>query len=183
MSPASPEHPAADSPASSRSPFPSLALTALIVAVFSLGIGVSALRRAGQLEARLQALEQPKHFPLGEAMGYLQRYAEKLYFAGQAQNWELADFYLHEVTETSDDIIGANIADEGVEVSKLMATILPPAEKGLQEAVAAKDSGRFRTRYAALVAACNACHQDTKHGFMKITIPERPSVTNQSFAP
>jgi len=61
--------------------------------------------------------------------------------------------------------------------------LLPPAEQGLQEAVQAQDPELFQTRYGALIDACNACHQEAKHGFMKITIPDRPSVTNQSFTP
>jgi len=156
---------------------------AMILAAVALWGAVAASRRVFRLEERVKALEQPKPYPLGEAMGYLQRYVEKLYFAGQAHNWELADFYAHEVGETVEDIMSAKVVDEGVEVSKLMTTMLPPAEQDLQEAVQARDPALFQTRYGALVDACNACHQEAKHGFMKITIPERPSVTNQSFAP
>lgn len=158
-------------------------ILAVVLAGIALWSAVATSHRADRLEARLATLEQPKPYPLGEQMGYLQRYAEKLYFAGQAQNWELADFYANEVAETADDIVGAQVVKGGVEVSKLMATVLPPAERAVDEAVLAKDPAAFQTRYGALVNACNACHQDAKHGFMKITIPERPSVTNQSFAP
>ena len=156
---------------------------AMILAAVALWGAVAASRRVFRLEERVKALEQPKPYPLGEAMGYLQRYVEKLYFAGQAQNWELADFYAHEVGETAEDIMSAKVVAEGVEVSKLMTTMLPPAEQGVQEAMQARDPALFQTRYEALVDTCNACHQEAKHGFMKITIPERPSVTNQSFAP
>ena len=143
--------------------------------------GVS--RRVFRLEERVKALEQPKPYPLGEQMGYLQRYVEKLYFAGQAQNWDLADFDAHEVDETVEDIVAAKVVKDGVEVSTLMSTMLPPAEQGLQEALQNRDQELFQTRYGALVDTCNACHQEAKHGFMKITVPDRPSVTNQSFAP
>ena len=156
---------------------------AMILAAIALWGAVASSRRVFRLEERVKALEQPKPYPLGEQMGYLQRYVEKLYFAGQAQNWELADFYAREVDETVEDIMSAKVVKEGVEVSKLMTTMLPPAEQGLQEAVQARDPALFQTRYEALVDTCNACHQEAKHGFMKITIPDRPSVTNQSFAP
>jgi len=160
-----------------------LEILTLVLAGVALCSAVATSHRAGRLEARVALLEQPKLYPLGEQMGYLQRYVEKLYFAGQARNWELADFYAGEVGETADDIVGARVVKEGVEVSKLMAAILPPAERAVEDAVLAKDPPSFRTSYAALVNACNACHQAAKHGFMKITIPERPSVTNQSFGP
>jgi hypothetical protein len=156
---------------------------AMILAAIALWGAVASSRRVFRLEERVKALEQPKPYPLGEQMGYLQRYVEKLYFAGQAKNWELADFYAREVDETVVDIMSAKVVKEGVEVSKLMTTMLPPVEQGLQEALQNRDQELFQTRYGALVDACNACHQEAKHGFMKITIPDRPSVTNQSFAP
>jgi hypothetical protein len=156
---------------------------AMIFALIALWGAVASSRHVFLLEERVKALEQPKPYPLGEQMGYLQRYVEKLYFAGQAKNWDLADFYAHEVDETAEDIMAAKVVKEGVEVSKLMTTMLPPAEQGLQEAVQARDPELFQARYGALVDSCNACHQEAKHGFMKITIPDRPSVTNQSFAP
>jgi hypothetical protein len=160
-----------------------LEILTLVLAGVALWSAVATSHRADRLEARVALFEQPKPYPLGEQMGYLQRYVEKLYFAGQARNWELADFYAGEVGETEDDIMGARVVKDGVEVSKLMATVLPPAERAVEDAVRAKDAPAFQTRYEALVNACNACHLDAKHGFMKITIPERPSVTNQSFSP
>jgi hypothetical protein len=160
-----------------------LEILTLVVAGIALWSAVATSHRADRLEARVAVLELPKPYPLGEQMGYLQRYVEKLYFAGQARNWELADFYAGEVGETAEDIAGARVVKDGVEVSKLIATLLPPAEHAVEEAVLAKDPASFQTRYAALVDACNACHQEAKHGFMKITVPDRPSVTNQSFAP
>ena len=156
---------------------------AMILAAIALWGAVASSRRVFRLEERVKVLEQPRPYPLGEQMGYLQRYVEKLYFAGQAKNWDLADFYVHEVDETAEDIMSAKVVKEGVAVSKLMTTLLPPAEQGLQEAVQAQDPELFQTRYGALIDACNACHQEAKHGFMKITIPDRPSVTNQSFTP
>lgn len=155
----------------------------MVVAGVALLSSVGTSRRAARLEARLKILEQPKPYPLGEQMGCLQRYVEKLYFSGHAGNWPLADFYAGEVGETAADIVAAKVVKDGVEASQLMSSFLPPATKGIQEAVQAKDPELFQTRYVAFINACNGCHVAAKHGFMKITIPERPSVTNQSFAP
>jgi len=160
-----------------------LLMLALCIALGSLAAAGAALRLAVRLEARVLALERPRPYPLGEQMGYLQRYVEKLYFAGRAQNWPLADFYVHEVEETADDIAAAKVTSEGVEVSRLLAGMLPPVVQSAAQAVQAKDPALFQTRYAVLVNTCNACHQEARHGFIKITVPERPSVTNQSFGP
>ena len=41
---------------------------------------------------------------LGEFMSGIQVHHEKLWFAGTAQNWRLADFEIHEIMEAVDDI-------------------------------------------------------------------------------
>ena len=41
---------------------------------------------------------------LGEFMSGIQVHHEKLWFAGNAQNWQLADFEIHEIMEAVDDI-------------------------------------------------------------------------------
>ena len=41
---------------------------------------------------------------LGEFMSSIQVHHEKLWFAGTAQNWRLADFEIHEMMEAVDDI-------------------------------------------------------------------------------
>ena len=116
-------------------------------------------------------------------MGNMQRFVEKLYFAGQASNWELADFYVHEIEEAMEGIIAANVIDEGVPVSSFMKTMLPSAVMSMEEAVKARDTRQFMTRYDGLVSSCNACHLSTKHGFVKIVIPKQPTYQNQSFGP
>lgn len=40
----------------------------------------------------------------GDFMGTIQLHHNKLWFAGQNQNWELADFEIHEIIEAIDDI-------------------------------------------------------------------------------
>ena len=88
----------------------SLVLVAILTIAGLWGV-VAVSWRVVRLEEHIKVLERAKPYPLGEQMGYLQRYVEKLYFAGQAQNWELADFYAHELGETTNDIIAAKIKE------------------------------------------------------------------------
>ncbi len=125
--------------------------------------------RVRALEATVNA---PKDFPLGETMGYLQRYAEKIWLAGTDGNWDLADYYSGELGETADDVIQAHLTKEGVDVSKTMAIMLPPALSSVADAVKARNPALFRERYQALVGTCNACHQAAKHPFIQIAVPK-----------
>ncbi len=126
----------------------------------------------------------PKSYPLGEMMGYMQRYTDKLWFAGSAGNWELARFYHDEIAETAEDIATAHVVDEGIEVSRQLGQMLPPVLGQLDQAIAARDPALLNVRYRQLVETCNACHAATRHGFIQVAVPAGPPAHwNQRFAP
>jgi hypothetical protein len=125
-----------------------------------------------------------KPYPVGEMMGYLQRYTDKLWYAGDAGNWELAKFYHDEIAETAADIAAAHVVNDGIEVSQQVGELLPPMLAKIDQVIAAKDAAQFRPRYNELVATCNDCHAATKHTFIQIALPSGPSAHwNQRFAP
>lgn len=158
----------------------------IVLLVASLGANAFLWARVDRLEKAVpsEKAESPADYPLGENMGYLQRYADKLWYAGTAGNWELAKFYHGEIEETADDIVHAHVTKEGVDVSKLLGATLPSVLEPLGQAVAARDAGQFRARYEAMVTACNTCHGAAKHGFIQVAVPSgQPSYWNQRFAP
>src|SRR5580693_10153968 len=57
--------------------------------------------RIDSLQAKLAASYKPG---LGEFMSNIQVHHDKLWFAGQNQNWKLADFEINEIKESLDDI-------------------------------------------------------------------------------
>src|SRR5690348_2384 len=61
-----------------------------------------------ELSARLDSLEKKlaeSYKPgFGELMSNIQAHHAKLWFAGKEQNWKLAEFEVHEITESLDDI-------------------------------------------------------------------------------
>jgi len=152
----------------------------LVVGVLALLLALFTLFSGGKTDgvAKAEIIEE-----LAPAMGDMQRFAEKLYFAGQAGNWPLADFYLHEIEETVEKVIKSNIVDEGVPVSSFMKTMFPPSVEGIKGPVKARDAAQFAARYEGLISSCNACHQATQHGFVKITVPRQPTYENQDFRP
>jgi len=161
--------------------------TVLIVLLLVCSLAANAVlwRRVSDLDHRLATATAPKPYPLGEMMGYMQRYADKLWFAANAGNWDLARFYRAEIAETADDIAAARAStDDGIEVSHRLATQLPPALRDLDAAVASRDPARFRPAYENTLKTCNACHQETQHGFIQVAVPSGPPTHwNQRFAP
>lgn len=158
---------------------PSLLATAgLLVAAIALITALEAKKAASP-----KVLVDPEDFELGAAMGNMQRFAEKLHFAGQAGNWALADFYLHEIDEITEAIIKAKVVDEGVAVGESMKAMLPPSIASVREAIQSRDAAQFASRYEGLLTSCNACHANTKHAFVKIVVPNKPTYQNQDFSP
>ncbi len=123
---------------------------------------------------------EEEEYPLAEKMSYYQRYAQKLGLAGEQQNWELADFYLHELHEISEELIEEQVKYEEYEIGNLVKKMLEPAIEGAEKAIENKDSVLFKTNYKMLINNCNACHTATKHEFIKVTIP-KSNPYNQNF--
>lgn len=125
--------------------------------------------------------EVEEHHEIAESMGNMQRYMNKLWFAGSASNWELADFYTHEIEETMEELIEEKIEDEGHNISVLVETMAVPSLEKLEEALASRDPNAFEDLYSGLVNSCNACHQVTEHAFVQITVPSTPAFSNQKY--
>jgi len=64
--------------------------------------------RVNQMQATIDSLQDKLNKTyrpgLGEFMTGIQVHHAKLWFAGQNQNWSLADFEIHEIGESLDDI-------------------------------------------------------------------------------
>jgi len=128
------------------------------------------------LEKRLAETYKPG---LGEFMSGIQIHHAKLWFAGQNQNWPLADFEIHEIQEALDDI-QKFCSDR--EETKSIGMINGPVDS-LTGAIQQKDLRLFSNRYALLTQTCNNCHLETKHEFNIVTIPSSTPVVNQDFRP
>jgi hypothetical protein len=53
----------------------------------------------------------------------------------------------------------------------------------LKRTIDARDGTKFAAAFDKLTAACNACHQATKHEFIVIQRPTSSPYSNQSFTP
>jgi hypothetical protein len=114
---------------------------------------------------------------LGEFMSSIQVHHEKLWFAGTAQNWRLADFEIHEIMEAVDDI--KTYASDRPEVKNLV--MLQPAIDSVNNSIQQKDEASFKRFFLTLTNTCNNCHQSVNYDFNKIKIPDTPPFSNQVF--
>lgn len=109
----------------------------------------------------------------------------KLWFAGQAGNWDLASYELDELQEGLDDAARFHPThkDSPLPIPALIQKIMAQPLAELQVAIKARDVNSFPARYDALTAGCNSCHQATKFGFNVVARPSSNPFTNQVFTP
>ena len=128
----------------------------------------------------LQQLVNKSYKPgLGEFMLGVQQHHARLWFAGTYQNWPLADFEVHEIGETLDDI--KQYCTDRPEIKSL--GIIDPAINSISKAIKQKDLEQFKKAFTELTADCNTCHKDNQHGFNVIVNPTGLPVDNQNFKP
>ena len=113
----------------------------------------------------------------GEFMSSIQRHHSKLWFAGQNQNWKLADFEVQEIREALDDI--KEFQKERKESQ--MIDMADPALAAITSAIQQKNFAKFKEGYTLLTTTCNNCHKAVNFEFIKIKIPESSPFANQDF--
>jgi hypothetical protein len=135
------------------------------------------------LHARIDSLSEKVDHAykpgFGEFMSSIQAHHAKLWFAGQNENWKLADFEIHEIMEAVEDI---QTYQTEREESKLMGMLTAPLDS-LNRAIEQKDIKEFRNTYSSLTNTCNACHRATNFDFNIVKIPDSQLFSNQDFSP
>ena len=113
---------------------------------------------------------------LGETMTLQQLRHIKLWFAGHAGNWPLADYEMGELSEGFEDVnklLGGDTVDKAVGA----------AMQALQKVIDNKDRAAFPAAFDQLTAGCNSCHRTLERGFIAIQRPTSLPYSNQNFAP
>ncbi|MFI5161387.1 MAG: hypothetical protein ACHQHN_08915 [Sphingobacteriales bacterium] len=159
--------------------------TTLFVLLLALALFASCSgdNNSQQLQSKIDSLQQRLNNTykpgLGEFMLGIQQHHAKLWFAGTNANWALADFEVHEIGETLDDI--KEYCTDRPEIKSI--DMINPAIASINAAIKQKDVAAFKKGFVDLTNNCNNCHKDNKHEFNVITIPTTVPVTNQEFKP
>jgi len=152
---------------------------AMIVASAVITAGAAVAQDAAKQDVAKQNApggEAPDFPGLGEIMALQQMRHIKLWFAGSAANWPLADYEIGELKEGFEDatkLLGGDIVGQHVGA--------PMTE--LEKSIGSKDSVGFAAAFDKLSAGCNACHRTLDHGFIVILRPQLLPYSNQNFAP
>ena len=101
----------------------------------------------------------------------------KLWYAGAVQNWPLANYELEQI-RASIDLSKTLYPDS----AKSNMDAMKPAANDLDSAIKAKDTARFANTFSKLTAACNACHEATGFGFIKIRDPRLSPIETSPFS-
>ena len=130
--------------------------------------------RIDSLEKELADTYKPG---LGEFMTEIQIHHAKLWFAGQYQNWKLAEFETGEIEESLAGI--KKYCQDRPEI-KLIGMIDQPMDS-IIKSVQRRNSVQFDRNFISLTNTCNSCHQSTNHEYNVIKIPDIPPFSNQDF--
>jgi hypothetical protein len=101
----------------------------------------------------------------------------KLWYAGAVQNWPLARYELEQIRAS---IRLAKTLYPNSDKSNM--DTMKPAAEDLDKAIATKDAAKFTTAFSKLTAACNACHEATGFGFIKIRVPRLSPIETSPFS-
>jgi hypothetical protein len=149
-----------------------------------MALAAAACGRAPQPSSGSASASEPFTPGLGELMSLQQMRHVKLWLAGQAGNWELADYELDELGEGFDDIVKFHPThkDSPVAPREAIPRMVTQPLADTRGAISRKDAAAFAQAYDALTAACNNCHQATNFAFNRVQRPESNPFPNQAFA-
>jgi hypothetical protein len=119
---------------------------------------------------------EPYEPTIGDIMAQQQMRHIKLWYAGQAANWPLADYEIGKLKDGFEEVtkqIGGDTVEKAV----------GGAVGALEKAIEGKDRAAFTRAFDQLSAGCNSCHRTLDHAFIAIQRPNLLPYSDQSFAP
>jgi hypothetical protein len=156
----------------------------LIAAIFSVTLVGLSSAAAVKETAEPQKPPEPYSPGLGDFMtAYVQPHHIKVWLAGHAGNWPLADYEAKELRETFEDVATYQGVWHDFPIAKLAEANLEPPLAELDKAIADKNQANFKKAYDHVTAACNSCHQATSNAFIAIKTPTGPDFPDQEFQP
>lgn len=147
--------------------------TALLAAL-QLTAGIACAQQSGKQDGSAEEAEALPH--LSEIMVEQQMRHIKLWFAGDAGNWPLADYEIDQLKDGFDDVaklLGGDLAQQHV----------GGAISQLEKAIDSRDHDAFASAFDRLSAGCNACHHTLGHAFIVIQRPVPLPYSDQNFSP
>jgi hypothetical protein len=101
----------------------------------------------------------------------------KLWYAGAVGNWPLASYELAQIRTSIDRI--RRLYPNNTQSN--MAMMMPAADE-VENAIKARDSVKFSAAFSKLTGECNACHEATGLGFIRMRDPRLSPLETSPFS-
>lgn len=142
--------------------------------------------RIKSLEQRVAQLERNTQPELGDQMMLLEMRHDRLWWAAQAGNWNLAYYMAGEMGEAIHGIVETN--GEAAELqpqklSEIMPEMLNGPLQGVMDAIGTHDGKKFAKAYDDLSAACTGCHRVAGNTMLIIQRPRTPLLDDLRYEP
>ncbi len=124
----------------------------------------------------------------GAVMSLVGYYFGNLWFAINAENWPLAEFYLNECRETLERAVALNPVRQhpaGQDVDLIgMAEALDNTQfTQMSETIRVRNKARSISVYRETMIVCYSCHVSTGKPFLNVRVPATPSSIGIEFNP
>ena len=142
--------------------------------------------RIKALEQRIAELESRTQPELGDQMLMLELRHDRLWWAGEAGNWNLAYYMAGEMGEAVQGIVetsGDAAELQPRKLSEVMPAMLNAPLKNLMDAIGTHDKAKFAKAYDDLSAACTGCHGVAGNPMLVIGRPKTPILDDLRYAP
>jgi hypothetical protein len=113
-----------------------------------------------------------------------------LWFAAQAKNWPLAQYYFNETrghiqwfVKKSPTLKSAGPEKEEVNIAGIFDGIDTSSLTAVKTAIAKKDSVEFAATYKTMLESCYSCHKSAGRPYLRPMIPQTPMQSILNYDP
>jgi hypothetical protein len=166
-------------------PFISMSTTVLAAGVLQIASGVAIAQNAptNTPASAPAAAPVPDYHPsLGDLMTMaVQPRHTKLGLAGQQGNWPYAQYELSELRNAFARVGRTIPIYRNIDMAAIIGALTAQPLCAVEQAIHAQDARKFKSAYADLTTACNACHLSQDHAPVVIRVPDTNPYSDQDF--
>jgi hypothetical protein len=162
-----------------------MSTTVLAAGVLQIASGVAIAQNAptNTPASAPAAAPVPDYHPsLGDLMTMaVQPRHTKLGLAGQQGNWPYAQYELSELRNAFARVGRTIPIYRNIDMAAIIGALTAQPLSAVEQAIHAQDARKFKSAYADLTTACNACHLSQDHAPVVIRVPDTNPYSDQDF--
>ncbi|HEY6457034.1 MAG TPA: hypothetical protein VIY90_17300 [Steroidobacteraceae bacterium] len=159
-----------------------LAVAASVLLVLSTAVTAQTVPGTAASSAPAGTATPDYHPSLGDLMTMaVQPRHTKLGLAGQEGNWPYAQYELSELRNAFARVARTIPTYRSIDMAAVIGALTTEPLQAVEQAVRAQDARQFKTAYAGLTIACNACHLSQDHAPIVIRVPRTNPYVDQDF--